>query len=148
MPLRIENYGEWRGDRRGGHHPPACTCYRCNEERRRVEASKQEERRVAEYDRRVAENQRITKAGQNMRRNTKPTSPGGGQLSPRTTSQRRAAEAVNQSVASTRSAAKSRPTSRRRSLRSSKVSCLGCPGTSRPRRCVTHWPCTQQRLLA
>ena len=59
MPLKIQNYGDWAGDKRGGHHPPACTCYGCNEERRRLEASleasKEEERRVAEYDRRVAQ---------------------------------------------------------------------------------------------
>ena len=55
--MKIQNYGEWKGDKPGGHHPPACTCYRCNEERRRLEASKEEERRVKEYDRRVAETQ-------------------------------------------------------------------------------------------
>ena len=54
MPLKIPNYGDWAGDKEGGHHPPACTCYGCNEERRRLEASKEEERRAAEYDRRVA----------------------------------------------------------------------------------------------
>lgn len=33
MPLKVPNYGEWDGERRNlsGHHPPACTCYRCNE---------------------------------------------------------------------------------------------------------------------
>lgn len=33
MPLKVQNYGEWDGERRNlsGHHPPACTCYRCNE---------------------------------------------------------------------------------------------------------------------
>lgn len=33
MPLKAPNYGEWDGERRNltGHHPPACTCYRCNE---------------------------------------------------------------------------------------------------------------------
>ena len=55
MPLKIPNYGDWAGDKEGGHHPPACTCYGCNEERRRLEASKEEERRAAEYDRRVAQ---------------------------------------------------------------------------------------------
>ena len=30
MPLKVTNYGEWEGDRRG-YHPPACTCYSCNE---------------------------------------------------------------------------------------------------------------------
>ena len=31
MPLKIQNYGNWEGDRKGGHHPPNCTCYGCNE---------------------------------------------------------------------------------------------------------------------
>ena len=101
MPLKIQNYGDWRGDRRSGHHPPACTCYRCNEERRRLEASNEEERRVAEYDRRVAESQRRTKADHSERGKNKPTRPGGGQTKPRTTSQQRATEAVQQSVAGT-----------------------------------------------
>ena len=39
MPLRIGNYGQWEGDRRGNrpgnYHPPACTCFSCNEGRRR-----------------------------------------------------------------------------------------------------------------
>ena len=48
MPLKIQNYGDWEGDKRGGHHPPACTCYACKEE-------EEEERRVAEYDRRVVQ---------------------------------------------------------------------------------------------
>ncbi len=50
MPSRIGNYGNFPGDRRDpenrpgyGNHPPACTCYRCVEERRKVEA-----RRIAE----------------------------------------------------------------------------------------------------
>ncbi len=34
MPLKIQNYGEWAGDKRGGHHPPACTCFNCNERKR------------------------------------------------------------------------------------------------------------------
>ena len=42
--MKIQNYGGWKGDKRGGHHPPACTCYRCNEERRQLKASKEEER--------------------------------------------------------------------------------------------------------
>ena len=33
MPLKVTNYGEWEGDRRG-YHPPACTCYSCNEAKR------------------------------------------------------------------------------------------------------------------
>ena len=57
MPLKIQNYGDWKGDKPGGHHPPACTCYQCNEERRQAEASEEEERRVKEYDRRTAETQ-------------------------------------------------------------------------------------------
>ena len=39
MPMRIGNYGQWEGDRRGNrpgnYHPPACTCFSCNEGRRR-----------------------------------------------------------------------------------------------------------------
>ena len=36
MPLKIGNYGNWERDRPGnrpgsGYHPPACTCYTCNE---------------------------------------------------------------------------------------------------------------------
>ena len=53
--MKIQNYGDWKGDKRGGHHPPACTCYRCNEQRRAEDAAQEEARRVAEYDRRVAE---------------------------------------------------------------------------------------------
>ena len=36
MPLRVQNYGEWDGERRNqrGYHPPACTCYSCNEAKR------------------------------------------------------------------------------------------------------------------
>ena len=33
MPLKVTNYGEWEGDRQG-YHPPACTCYSCNEAKR------------------------------------------------------------------------------------------------------------------
>ena len=55
--MRTQNYGDWKGDRPGGHHPPTCTCYRCNEEKRQLEPAKEEERRVAEYDKRVAEGQ-------------------------------------------------------------------------------------------
>ena len=33
MPLKIQNYGDWDGDAKQGHHPPNCTCYRCNEMR-------------------------------------------------------------------------------------------------------------------
>ena len=39
MPLRISNYGNWEGERPDGHHPPACTCVACNEERHRQEAA-------------------------------------------------------------------------------------------------------------
>ena len=35
MPLKVTNYGEWEGDRQG-YHPPACTCYSCNEAKRAV----------------------------------------------------------------------------------------------------------------
>ena len=113
MPLKIQNYGDWKGDSRRGHHPPACTCFRCNEERRRLEASKEEERRVAEYDRRVAESQRRPQSSRNTGEAAKPNRPGGGQSRPRTTSQRRAAEAVGRSVAGARPAATENTASRR-----------------------------------
>ena len=29
--MKIQNYGDWDSDARQGHHPPNCTCYRCNE---------------------------------------------------------------------------------------------------------------------
>lgn len=112
MPLKIPNYGDWGGDRVRGYHPPACTCYRCNEERRRLEASKEEDRRVAEYDRRVTESQQRANDNQNKRGKTKPTRPGGGQSRPRTMSQRRASEAVEQSGTRAPSEVISRPTSR------------------------------------
>ena len=54
MPLGIPNYGDWGGDKGRGHHPPACTCFGCNEGQRQKEAAKEEERRAAEYDRQVA----------------------------------------------------------------------------------------------
>ena len=57
--MRIQNYG----DHRGRPHPPNCTCWRCNEERLAKEAAEEEDRRVAEYDRRVAQNQ---EPGQNQ----------------------------------------------------------------------------------
>ena len=50
--MKIPNYGETPGDG-PGYHPPACTCFACNEVRLRREASQEEERRAAEYDRRV-----------------------------------------------------------------------------------------------
>ena len=55
MLLKIQNYGSWEGDKPGGHHPPGCTCVKCNQERRQLEASQEEERRAKEYDRRVAQ---------------------------------------------------------------------------------------------
>ena len=39
MPLKVQNYGEWLGDKPGGHHPPACTCVDCNEGRKQQEAA-------------------------------------------------------------------------------------------------------------
>lgn len=54
--MRIQNYGDDGNDRRPklrGYHPPACTCFRCNEERLAKEAAEEEQRRVAEYDKRV-----------------------------------------------------------------------------------------------
>ena len=50
MSLKIPNYG---GDDRRGYHPPACTCFACNEERLQREANEEDARRAAEYDRRV-----------------------------------------------------------------------------------------------
>ena len=104
MPLKIQNYGEWRGDRRGGHHPPACTCYRCNEERRRIEASKEEERRVAEYDRRVAESQRRAQTSRSRGGTSKSNRSDRSRRRSQTSSQKRASEAVQQSMAGTRPA--------------------------------------------
>ena len=60
MALRIQNYGDGENEKRRklrGYHPPACTCFACNEEQLTAEAAKEEERRVAEYDRRVASSQ-------------------------------------------------------------------------------------------
>ena len=117
--MKIQNYGDWRGDKPGGHHPPACTCYRCNEERRRLEASKEEELRVKEYDRRVAETQGRSGGGKRQGSPNRSQSQGrapartqsqgsrsnqsshnrashSGQP-PKTNSQRRAAEAIRQS---------------------------------------------------
>ena len=73
MPLKIQNYGEWEGDRPRGPHPPACTCYKCNEERLAKEAAEAEDRRVAEYDRRVAQSQARQRAPV---RNLSPRPPG------------------------------------------------------------------------
>ena len=52
--MRIPNYGDSGNERRrklGGYHPPACTCYRCNEERRAKETAEEEERRAAALER-------------------------------------------------------------------------------------------------
>ena len=53
--MRIGNFGQWEGDKPGGHHPPNCTCVQCNERRLQREAAEEEERRAKEYDRRVAQ---------------------------------------------------------------------------------------------
>ena len=111
--MKIQNYGDWKGDKRGGHHPPACTCYRCNEERRRIEASKEEERRVAEYDRQVEKGRRSAQPNQGNSVTAKLNRPGGGQTKRRTNSQRQATKAVQQSVADSRSKAYSSTGSRR-----------------------------------
>jgi DNA mismatch repair ATPase MutL len=146
--MKIQNYGDWKGDKPGGHHPPACTCYRCNEERRRLEASKEEERRVKEYDRRVGENQTRSAAGkQQSSPNRSPSqSRGSPRNQPRgsrsnqssrnrasqsdqpsrTNSQQRAAEAVQQSKVGARPVARAWPTpsSRRPGRQRSKVVAL------------------------
>ena len=54
--MRDQNYddsghGWWH--RLRGYHPPACTCYQCNEGRLAQEATDEEERQSAEYERRV-----------------------------------------------------------------------------------------------
>ncbi len=46
MAMKIPNYGGGEHDRLPGYHPPACTCYDCNEGRRRQE----EVRRKTEAD--------------------------------------------------------------------------------------------------
>ncbi len=74
--MRIQNYGEWEGDKPGGHHPPNCTCYACNERRRAREAAEEETRRAAEYDRRMAR----AKARGQGRTTPATTSPRGGSL--------------------------------------------------------------------
>ena len=55
MSSKLGNYGDWEGNR--DHHPPNCTCFGCNEERQRLQISREEADRVAEYDRRVAQSQ-------------------------------------------------------------------------------------------
>ena len=140
MPSRIQNYGDFGGDRVRGHHPPACTCYNCNEERRRLEASKEEERRAAEYDQRVAETSQrdqpakkdpknkphprscqcvecVKKEWAGNPRNPASRARGGNRPSqqppgrPRTGSQQRAAEVVRQSEAGVRPRVHARPAS-------------------------------------
>lgn len=130
--MKIQNYGEWKGDKRRGHHPPACTCFRCNEERRVEEAAKEEERRVKEYDRRVAEAEARGGSGKQQNKPIRtapkeraqaPTQPQSSQPSQgqrnragqssqphQTSSQQRASQAVRQSVAGTRPAVPTRPT--------------------------------------
>ena len=53
MPGKIQNYDNF--GEKSGYHPPACTCYRCNEERLARAADGEEGRRAAEYDRRVTQ---------------------------------------------------------------------------------------------
>ena len=143
--MKIQNYGDWKGDKPVGHHPPACTCYRCNEKLRQLEASKEEERRAKEYDRRVAETQGRSDGGKRQSSPNRSQSQGrapartqsqgsrsnqsshnraiqSGQP-PRTNSQRRATEAVQQSKLGARPAARTRPTpsSRRPDRRRGKV---------------------------
>ena len=119
--MKIQNYGEWKGDRSGGHHPPACTCYRCNEERRAEEAAKEEERRVKEYDKRVTQAKARSNSGrqQSKPNQSPPKNPAPSRNQPRsarpkqpapTSSQQRAAQAVRQSVAGARPAVPTRPT--------------------------------------
>ena len=119
--MKIQNYGDWKGDKPGGHHPPACTCYRCNEERRQLEAFleafKEEEHRVVEYDRRVEEGKARSRDKKQQGRPSR--SPSRNQTSARgrprssqprqTGSQRRAGEAVRQSVAGARPTVRTRP---------------------------------------
>ena len=50
--MKIQNFGEWEGDRPRGHHPPACTCVVCTE-RRLGRGADEETHRAREYDRRV-----------------------------------------------------------------------------------------------
>ena len=108
--MKIQNYGDWKGDKRGGHHPPACTCYRCNEERRQreQEAAKEEAQRVVEQ----------APAGRTERPQPSPTQPNPNNRarparqpspSPQTSSQQRATEAVQQSKRGTRPEVRSRP---------------------------------------
>ena len=73
MPLRLGNYGEWEGDRPGGHHPPACTCYECNEGRNRRNAAETSARydarlRAVQRRRTLTETRRSTNATVTPRR--------------------------------------------------------------------------------
>ena len=108
--MKIQNYGDWKGDKPGGHHPPACTCYRCNEERRQLEAFKEEEHRVEESKARSRDKKQQGRPSRSPSRNQ--TSARGRPRSsqPRQTgSQRRAGEAVRQSVAGARPTVRTRP---------------------------------------
>lgn len=69
MPGKIQNYDDF-GEKEG-YHPPACTCVQCNEERRDREAAEEEDRRVAEYDRRIAESEARSQAQSRMRNRPK-----------------------------------------------------------------------------
>ena len=52
--MKIPNYGEYEKGELRGYHPPACTCFDCNEVRIALEAAAAEERRMDEYERRLA----------------------------------------------------------------------------------------------
>ena len=110
--MKIQNYGDWKGDKPGGHHPPACTCYRCNKERRQgeQEAAKEEAQRVVgqgPVGRTERPQPSPTQPSPNNRaRPARQSSP-----SPQTSSQRRAKEAVRRSRAGVRPAVQSRPPS-------------------------------------
>ena len=75
--MKIQNYGDWGEDRPGGHNPPACTCFACNEERNARDAILEEDRRATEYDRRVAASSQRQSAGRG--------GPSSGQLLPSST---------------------------------------------------------------
>ena len=61
--MKVPNYGQWEGDQPGGHHPPACTCYACNELKLRRQTAEEEQRRSAEYERRIAQVQQHGRPG-------------------------------------------------------------------------------------
>ena len=53
--MKVQNYGKWPGDSPSGHHPPACTCFACNEGKQARLKAEYEVRRAIGHERRVEE---------------------------------------------------------------------------------------------